>query len=115
VYRSLQFHERSQHFIGVHNEPPSVVAVCVSNPDCPPLTINGRNTAPTPSGFAQIVGDDFPIFQASRRISRRRRCSRFAIMVAKFLRIPDGAAVYVIWAAWIAVVVIIGMIVMLWR
>ena len=36
-------------------------------------------------------------------------------MVAKFLHIPDGAAVYVIWAAWIAVVVIIGIIVMLWK
>ena len=45
----------------------------------------------------------------------RRRVSRFTIMVAKFLHIPDGAAVYVIWAAWIGVVVIIGIIVMLWR
>ena len=45
----------------------------------------------------------------------RRKVSRFAIMVAKFLHIPDGAAVYVVWAAWIAVVIIIGMIVMLWR
>jgi hypothetical protein len=32
VYRPLQFHERSQHFIGVHNEPLSVVAMRVSNP-----------------------------------------------------------------------------------
>ena len=45
----------------------------------------------------------------------RRMVSRFAIMVAKFLHIPDRAAVYVIWAAWIAVVIIIGIIVMLWR
>ena len=45
----------------------------------------------------------------------RRMVSRFTIMVAKFLHIPDGAAVYVIWAAWIAVVIIIGIIVMLWR
>ena len=45
----------------------------------------------------------------------RRKVSRFAIMVAKFLHIPDGAAVYVIWAAWIAMVIIIGIIVMLWR
>ena len=45
----------------------------------------------------------------------RRMVSRFAIMVAKFLHIPDGAAVYVIWGAWIAVVIIIGIIVMLWR
>jgi hypothetical protein len=36
-------------------------------------------------------------------------------MVAKFLHIPDSAAVYVIWVAWIAVVIIIGIIVMLWR
>jgi hypothetical protein len=41
--------------------------------------------------------------------------SQFTIMVAKFLHIPDGAAVWVIWAAWIAVVIIIGLIVMLWR
>lgn len=43
------------------------------------------------------------------------RSAGLTIMVAKFLHIPDGAAVYVIWAAWIAVVVIIGIIVMLWR
>jgi hypothetical protein len=36
-------------------------------------------------------------------------------MVAKFLHIPDRAAVWFIWAAWIAVVIIIGIIVMLWR
>jgi hypothetical protein len=32
------------------------------------------------------------------------------MMVAKFLHIPDWAAVFVIWAAWIAVVIIIGML-----
>ena len=45
----------------------------------------------------------------------RRTVNRFTTMVAKFLHIPDRAAVYVIWAAWIAVVIIIGIIVMLWR
>ena len=45
----------------------------------------------------------------------RRRVSRFTIMVAKVLHIPDGAAVWVIWAALIAVVIIIGMIVIPWR
>jgi hypothetical protein len=44
-----------------------------------------------------------------------RTVKGFRIMVAKFLHIPDWAAVYVIWAAWIAVVIIIGIIVMLWR
>ena len=33
VYRPLQFHERSQHFIGAHNET-LPVAMCVHNPDC---------------------------------------------------------------------------------
>jgi hypothetical protein len=32
-YRPLEFQKRRQLFIGVHNEPPSVVAVRVSNPD----------------------------------------------------------------------------------
>jgi hypothetical protein len=44
----------------------------------------------------------------------RRTVGRFTIMVAKFLHIPDGAAVYVIWAAWMAVVIVIGLIVILW-
>ena len=45
----------------------------------------------------------------------RRMVNRFTIMVAKFLHISDGAAVWFIWAAGIAVVIIIGIIVMLWR
>jgi hypothetical protein len=52
VYRPLQFHQRSQYFIGTHNETLSV-AMRVQNPDCPPFTVNGRNAAPTPTGFAQ--------------------------------------------------------------
>jgi len=38
VYRPLQFHERSQHFIGTHDETLSV-AMCVNNPDRPPFKI----------------------------------------------------------------------------
>jgi hypothetical protein len=38
--RSFQFYKRSQHFIGAHDETPSVVAVRVSNPDCSPLRIH---------------------------------------------------------------------------
>jgi hypothetical protein len=33
VYRPLQFHERSQLFVGTHNEAPSVVAVRINDPD----------------------------------------------------------------------------------
>jgi len=39
--RHFQFQKRSQLFIGTHNEPLSVVAVRVSNPDRSPLGING--------------------------------------------------------------------------
>ena len=39
----------------------SVMPMCVCDPDCAPLTINGRNAAPTPTSFAQSVSDDFPI------------------------------------------------------
>jgi hypothetical protein len=37
----FQFQKRGQLLIRVHHEPFAVVAVCVSNPDRPPLTING--------------------------------------------------------------------------
>jgi len=38
--RRLQFHKRSQLFIRVHNEPLSVAAMRVRNPDRPPVGIN---------------------------------------------------------------------------
>jgi hypothetical protein len=38
VYRPLQFHERSQHFIGPHDEMFSF-AMRVNNPDCSPFKI----------------------------------------------------------------------------
>jgi hypothetical protein len=59
--RQFEFQKRSQFFTCTDNETLSVVAMCVSNPYCPPLTINGRNAAPTSSGFAEIVSDDFPV------------------------------------------------------
>jgi len=34
VDRPLQFHKRSQLFVGVHNKALSVIAVRVCNPDC---------------------------------------------------------------------------------
>ena len=36
----FQFNKRSQRFIRMHNETLSVVAMCVSNPDCSPVGIN---------------------------------------------------------------------------
>jgi hypothetical protein len=40
-----------------HNETLSVAAMSVGNPDCSPLGINRCNTAPTPTGFAELVSD----------------------------------------------------------
>jgi len=39
--------------------------MCVNNPDCLPFAIYRRDTAPTPSGFAEIISDDFPVFHAT--------------------------------------------------
>jgi hypothetical protein len=39
--RRFQFQKRGQCFIRAHNETPSVVAMCVNNPDCSPFGING--------------------------------------------------------------------------
>jgi hypothetical protein len=58
----FEFHKRRQLFISVHNESLSVAAMRVGNKDRSPLAIQSWHTAPTPSGFAEIVGDDFQYF-----------------------------------------------------
>jgi hypothetical protein len=50
----------------VHNETLSVVAMRVSNEDCSPGRIDCCDAAPTPTGFAKIVSDDFPVLHAIR-------------------------------------------------
>jgi len=40
VRRPLQFQKRREVFIRAHDEPPSIIAVCVSNPDRSPLRIH---------------------------------------------------------------------------
>ncbi len=37
------------------------IAVSICNPDCPPPTVQGRDAAPTPTRFLEIVSDDFPV------------------------------------------------------
>jgi hypothetical protein len=41
VNRLFEFHKRRQLFIRAHNEPLSVAAMCVSNPNRSPAGING--------------------------------------------------------------------------
>jgi hypothetical protein len=60
--RRFQFHEPRQFFIRVHNEPLSVAAMRVRDKDGSPVGIHGCDAAPTPTGLAEIVSDDFPVF-----------------------------------------------------
>jgi hypothetical protein len=61
----FQFDKRRQLFIRTHNVTLSVIAVRVNNPDRLTVGINGCDTAPTPTGFAEIVSDDFPVLHTA--------------------------------------------------
>src|SRR5947208_15684307 len=60
----------------------------VSNPDCSPVGINRRNTAPTPTGFAEIVGDYFPVLHL-RRTAWLSFTAFSALTTLRFFRIAD--------------------------
>jgi len=65
--RWFEFHRRSQLFLRAHNVTLSVAAMCVCNPDRSPSGINRWDTAPTPTGFAEIVsalGETVACFRA---------------------------------------------------
>src|SRR6266536_2408360 len=79
--RRFQFHKRSQLFIRAHNETLSVIAVRIGNEDRSPVEVHSRNTAPTPTGFAEIVGDDFPVLHAG--LLRVRLQDRALLNLAK--------------------------------
>jgi hypothetical protein len=42
--------------------------MCISNEDRSPAGIHGCNAAPTSSGFADIVSDDFPSISPRRQL-----------------------------------------------
>jgi hypothetical protein len=54
----------------MHNEPVSVAAVRVDNPDRVPIGIDGCYATPTPSGLAEIVSNELPVIRGLR--SHRR-------------------------------------------
>jgi len=56
--RRFQFQKRRQLFIRTHNEPFSVAAMCVSNPDCSPSNPSRLRPAHAESGFDYLVNDD---------------------------------------------------------
>jgi hypothetical protein len=76
----FELNKRSQPFIRVHNVTLSV-AMRVSNEDCSPARVHGCDAAPTPTGFAEIVSDDFPVFHANH-------CVDFGLRKAKRNAIP---------------------------
>ena len=52
--RRFQFQKRSQLFVGVHNEPLTVVAMGISHEDRSPLAIHGCDAAPSPAVVVQV-------------------------------------------------------------
>jgi hypothetical protein len=56
----LKFEKGSQFFVGGDDESLSVVAVCISNEYRLSVKINRCDAAPTPTGFAEIVGKPAP-------------------------------------------------------
>src|SRR5262249_32779722 len=60
--RCLQFQKRRQLLICTHNEALPVAAVRVHNPDRSPFPIQSRHPAQAPTGFVEVVSDDFPVF-----------------------------------------------------
>jgi hypothetical protein len=54
--------DRSQLFVGMHNKALSVIAVCINDPDRSPFKIHNFDPAQTESGFAEILSNDFTVF-----------------------------------------------------
>ena len=66
VNRRFEFRETQSAFVRTHNGPLSAPAMCVSHEDRSAFAIHGCDAAPTPSGFAEVVGDGFPILHLLR-------------------------------------------------
>ena len=47
----------------MHDVTLAIVAMSVSNKGCSPVRIHGSDVTPTPSGFAEIVSDEFPLLR----------------------------------------------------
>ena len=60
--RQSHFDECHQLFIPTHNVTLAIATMRVGNPDCLPVGIDSRDTAPTPTGSAKPVCDNFPAF-----------------------------------------------------
>ncbi|PYJ93703.1 MAG: hypothetical protein DMF21_01875 [Verrucomicrobia bacterium] len=68
---TFKFKKRSQFFIRLHNETLAVVAMSISNEDWLSREFTAE-TAPTPTGFAEIVSDYFQYFTRGGGADRPR-------------------------------------------
>jgi hypothetical protein len=59
--KTLSKLKEQQLFVSPNDKPFAVIAMCVSHEDRSPFAMHGCNTAPTPTRFAKIVRDDFPV------------------------------------------------------
>src|SRR5262245_20039627 len=57
-----KLNKRTQPFVRSHSETLPVAAMRVGNEDCLFVGIHSCNTAPTPTGLAEVVSDDIPVF-----------------------------------------------------
>jgi hypothetical protein len=61
--RRCDLDKRGQHFNRTHNVTLSVVAVCVDNPDCSPVGIQGLR--PSPSSIRLYTSNLQPVFETT--------------------------------------------------
>jgi hypothetical protein len=66
-----------------------VAAMCVNNEDCSPARIQPLHAAPTPTGFAEIVSDDFPRIHAALIELAFLRCTARSAASAAYLLKPS--------------------------
>jgi hypothetical protein len=57
------------HRLGFHHDEPLIVVMRVNNPDRSSFNIESRDPAPTPTGFAEIVSNDFPVDNGGFRVT----------------------------------------------
>jgi len=74
--RSLSKASSLRFLLSFGDETLSVAAMCVNNPDRSPVGINRCDAGPTPTGFAEIVSDYFPILPWT--LQRQTRSGRMA-------------------------------------
>ena len=86
--RPFRFQKCCQDFIGSHDETLSIVAMRVNDPDC--STLRSRADTPTqaPTGFMEIVCDDFPVLPGVRFLPLLRSTQHLKLRTHLLERTP---------------------------